>query len=179
MHVPQADDKWLLSKYNDYLTAQQMKPKEAQAMVKTFETTLPTYFSALAAVEEQPSLQSHSRIKAFLEGRTGAIALRPVLSAALGTVVSKEEMQLNVQRALEGLQGMPIGWLVSTAVETVSAPVIVSNTSPVPSRPATAPAAPEQLVDVVTEKPQTPEPEIDPSVKEKLAANTDKVSICL
>lgn len=147
-------------------------------MVKTFETTLPTYFSTLAAVEEQPSLQSHSRIKAFLEGRTGAIALRPVLSAALDTVVSKEEMQLNVQRALEGLQGMPIGWL-STAVETVSTPVIASNTSPVPSRPATAPAAPEQVVDVVTEKPQTPELEIDPSVREKLAANTDKVSICL
>lgn len=144
-----------------------MKPKDAQAAVKAFEATLAPYFSALQNVDEAGVLRTHPKVLSLLSDRSDITVVRAVLSAAMGNIVSAQEIQDRVRSALEGLLGRSIGWL----------PPIISNTSStehVESRPATAAAGSTTAME--EESKQTGgKHDIDPAVREKLLANTEKV----
>lgn len=174
----QCDEKWLLGKYNDYLTAQQVKPKEAQAMVKTMESTLPAYFGQLQPVGGDVPLQTHSKVKAFLGSAPDVAVVRPVLSSTLGSVVTMDETAERTRAAVEGLLGKAIGWLPP---RSLSGPSDVA-----PASSSAGAEAGEALHDGGCEEAkqtsqQVEEPEgakdIDPVVREKLQANVDKVSL--
>jgi hypothetical protein len=160
-----------VGRYNDQLTGQQVKAKEAQALVKAFEASLAAYFAQLTSVEGL-GLQSHSLIRAFA-GESGVRSvLRPVLSAALGTVSSKEEVVRTVRERLEMLRGQPIGWL-SPLVPSVA---IAAEVDGGQQEGAIDTNAAESVSASDASAGQQSGVKLDAAMLEKLAQNADKVS---
>eukprot|EP01031_Cornospumella_fuschlensis_P033298 gene33298-40282_t len=177
----QCDDKWLVSRYNDYLTAQQVKPKEAQALVKTFEGTVAAYFSSLtqdAGVEGSTTtpLSTHSKISAFLQDFAHVLHVRPVLSSALGQPSSLEEVLVSLQRSIEKARGKSIGWISALPADPVDQAAAAAQSSPedAATKPPTASAA--AIVEEVESNGELNLNSLDQKSKDRLAIKAEAIS---
>lgn len=160
------------------LTAQQVKAKEAQALVKTFESSLPVYFNKLSPCSGTDlPLSSHAAIRSFLENHSEICVLRPVLSPSIGTPDESSSIVLKAIKTIETFRGSKIGWITQDEAEEERVEQSSDNIVPEEMTATTSESPPEVTPDVAVPHQESSSNPIDPSLNEKLVYNVDKVSL--
>eukprot|EP01039_Chlorochromonas_danica_P000462 gene463-500_t len=176
----QADEKWLVNRYNELLTSQQVKAKEAQALVKTFESSLPVYFSHLSPCSGTDlPLSSHSAIRSFIENHSEICVLRPILSPSIGTPDEPFSIMLKAIKSIESFRGSKIGWIAQNEADEQRVEQSPDNIAAEELTGTTAGSLPEVTTDAAISHEESSSDPIDPSLNEKLAYNVDKMTAFL